>query len=338
MKRIVAFILTIAAAAGSASALATAQQPAGAAPAAEPPAGQQPPAGPGAGQGRGGRGGGRGGPIVPPVAFEDRTGFESMFDGKSLAPGATARAEARKAAAAKQAEEAKAAAAAGQPAPSGRGRGGFGGSPQPSLFQDWDGDPKFWRVENGVLVGESTPDKVVDPNTFLIWKGGTPGDFELKVEIKMNSTNSGIQYRSKMLPPNDGQAEGNAGHAWRLGGYQMDLDFNNQFPGQLYEEAGRGFLAERGTITYISRDGTKGQIGSLESADVLKALFKPGEWNQFHLIARGNTLIHIVNGHVTAVCVDDDVKGRSMAGLIGFQLHAGPPMKLEIRNVAIKLL
>jgi len=321
MNRIVGFILAIAAAAATTSALATAQQP---------------PAGPGGGQGRG-AGGGRGGPIVPPVAFEDRTGFESMFDGKSLTPGATARAEARKAAA-KAAEEAKAAAAAGQPAAGGRGRGGAGGGPQPSVFQDWDGDPKFWRVENGVIVGESTPDKTVGPNTFLIWKGGTPGDFELKVEIKMNSTNSGIQYRSKMLPPNDGQPEGTPGHAWRLGGYQMDLDFDNRYPGQLYEEAGRGFLAERGTITYISRDGTKGQIGSLENADVLKALFKPGEWNQFHLIARGNTLIHIVNGHVTAVCVDDDVKGRAMAGLIGFQLHAGPPMKLEIRNVAIKLL
>jgi 3-keto-disaccharide hydrolase len=321
MNRIVGFILAIAAAAATTSALATAQQP---------------PAGPGGGQGRG-AGGGRGGPIVPPVAFEDRTGFESMFDGKSLTPGATARAEARKAAA-KAAEEAKAAAASGQPAAGGRGRGGFGGGPQPSVFQDWDGDPKFWRVENGVIVGESTPDKTVGPNTFLIWKGGTPGDFELKVEIKMNSTNSGIQYRSKMLPPNDGQPEGTPGHAWRLGGYQMDLDFDNRYPGQLYEEAGRGFLAERGTITYISRDGTKGQIGSLENADVLKALFKPGEWNQFHLIARGNTLIHIVNGHVTAVCVDDDVKGRAMAGLIGFQLHAGPPMKLEIRNVAIKLL
>ena len=149
--------------------------------------------------------------MVPPVAFEDRTGFESMFDGKSLTPGATARAAARAAAAAKQAEEAKAAAAAGQPAPTGRGRGGLGGGPQPSLFQDWDGDPKFWRVENGVMVGESTPEKVVGPNTFLIWKGGTPGDFELKVEIKMNSTNSGIQYRSKMLPPNEGQPDGSPG-------------------------------------------------------------------------------------------------------------------------------
>ena len=336
MKRMLAVALTAAVAVGAVSTIgAGAQAPQGTAqPAAgAPQRGQQPPGGPAGGGGRG-----RGGPIVPPVAFEDRTGFENIFDGKSLTPGATGRADARAAAAAKQAEEAKAAAAAGQPAPTGRGRGGFGGGPQPSLFQDWDGDPKFWRVENGVMVGESTPEKTVGPNTFLIWKGGTPGDFELKVEIKMNSTNSGIQYRSKMLPPNEGQPDGTPGHAWRLGGYQMDLDFNNQYPGQLYEEAGRGFLAERGTITYISKDGTKGQIGSLESAEVLKALFKPGEWNQFHLIARGNTLIHIVNGHVTAVCLDDDVKGRSMAGLIGFQLHAGPPMKLEIRNVAIKLL
>ena len=95
--------------------------------------------------------------------------------------------------------------------------------------------------------------------------------------------------------------------------------------------------AERGKITYIAADGTKSTIGQLESAEALAATFKPGEWNQFHLIARGNTLVHIVNGHVTAVCIDDDLKNRSMGGLIGVQLHAGPPMKLELRNVAIKL-
>ena len=322
--------------------VASARMPAGAQAApgqgATPAAGQPPSAGqpPATGQGAAqGRGGGRGGPIVPPLAFEDRAGFDAMFNGSSLAPGAQQRETARAAAEAKRAEEAKAAAARGEQAPAGRGRGGFGGAPQPSLFQDCDGDPKFWRAENGLIVGESTPERVVGPNTFLIWKGGAPGDFELKVEIRMNSTNSGIQYRSRMLPPNDGASPG---HAWRLGGYQMDLDFANQYPGQLYEEAGRGFLAERGTMTYIGPDGAKGKIADLESAETLKALFKPGEWNQFHLIARGNTLIHIVNGHVTAVCVDDDRKGRSMGGLIGFQLHSGPPMKLEIRNPTIKLL
>ena len=293
----------------------------------QPPQGAQ---GQGAGQGQppaGGRqGGGGGGNLLPVTPFEDRTGFEPMFDGKSLTPGADAQAAAQK-----QRETAAAAAkAAGQPEPGRGGRGGGGGAPI-SMFQDWDGDPKFWRVENGTIVGESTPDKQVNPNTFIIWKGGTPGDFELKAEIKMNAGNSGIQYRSKMLPP------GPNGHAWRLGGYQMDMDFANTYPGHLYEEAGRAFLTNRGTISYIAPDGTKGTLGTLETAEMLKATFKPGDWNQFHLIARGNVLVHIVNGHVTSVTIDDDLKGRSMAGLIGFQLHVGPPMKLEIRNVAIKL-
>ncbi len=299
----------------------------GAAPAAQqqPPAGQ-PPQGRGDGRGQGGRGGG-GGRGIAVLPFEDRTGFESMFNGTALDPGE------------QQAQAARKAAADAQAAlpPDQRGRGGRGGGGAPiSRFQDWNGDPKFWRAENGTIVGESTPDKVVGPNTFLIWRGGTPGDFELKAEIRMNSTNSGIQYRSKMLAPNDGDGD-NPGHAWRLGGYQMDMDFSNQYPGILYEEAGRGFLAERGKTTYIAADGTKSTIGQLESAEALAATFKPGEWNQFHLIARGNTLVHIINGHVTAVCIDDDLKNRSMAGLIGFQLHTGPPMKLELRNVAIKL-
>jgi hypothetical protein len=296
---------------------------------AQAPTGQPPQAGaqtpPAGGGGRG-----RGGPQIAALPFDDRTGFDSMFDGKSLTPGEDQQRAAQL--------EAQKAAAARPPGDPGAGRGGRGrGGAQFSRFQDWDGDPQFWRVENGVIVGESTPDKVVGPNTFLIWRGATPGDFELKVEIRMNSTNSGIQYRSRMISPNQGTQPDRPGHAWRLGGYQMDMDFANNYPGGLYEEGGRGFLAERGTITYIAADGTKGMIGSLKTVDELKASFKPGDWNQFHLIARGNTLVHIVNGLVTAVCIDDDLKGRSMAGLIGFQLHSGAPMKLELRNLAIKL-
>ena len=134
-----------------------------------------------------------------------------------------------------------------------------------------------------------------------------------------------------MLPP------GPNGHAWRLGGYQMDMDFANQYPGHLYEEAGRALPHQpRHDLLHRARRH-EGHLGTLETAEMLKATFKPGDWNQFHLIARGGTLVHIVNGHVTSVTIDDDLKGRSMAGLIGFQLHIGPPMKLEIRNVAIKL-
>jgi hypothetical protein len=261
--------------------------------------------------GRGGRGGGQGS-AIPVMPFSDRTGFESMFNGRDLAGTA---------------------AGAAVPAPAG-GRGGRGGG---ATFETWDGDPTFWRVEGGVIVGESTPEKVVNPNTFLIWRGGTPGDFELKAEIRMNSTNSGIQYRSRPVPANQGRAADSPGHAWRLGGYQMDLDHANRFPGAIFEEQGRGFLATRGMAVYIAPDGTKSQIGTLQTAEFLASTYRPGEWNQFHIIARGNSLVHVVNGHVTAVLIDDDAKGRSMGGLIGLQLHSGAPMKLEVRNIAIKL-
>jgi hypothetical protein len=192
---------------------------------------------------------------------------------------------------------------------------------------NWDGDPTFWRVENGELVGETTAEKPLKVNTFAVWRGGKPKDFELKVEYRISATNSGIQYRSVELP--------DVGK-WVLKGYQADIDAQNTYTGQLYEERGRGFLALRGQATYIP-DGQKPRvIGSLESGDALKALIKVNDWNQFHVIARGNTLVHILNGHVMAVTVDDDPKNGASSGLLGFQLHMGPPMKAEFRNIWLK--
>jgi hypothetical protein len=196
-------------------------------------------------------------------------------------------------------------------------------------LKNWDGDPKFWRVEGGALVGQSTPEKTVKPNTFLIWRGGEPKDFELKVEFRMNATNSGIQYRSVELPDVA---------KWVLKGYQADIDFDNQYTGQIYEERGRGFLALRGQAAYVT-DGQKPRaVGALENGDALKALIKQNEWNQVHIIARGSTIVQIVNGHVMSVLVDDDTKNRTLGGLIGFQMHMGPPMKVEFRNVWLKKL
>ena len=242
----------------------SAQQP----PAGQPPQGQPP-------EGRG-RGGGRG---PAPIPFDDRTGFDAIFDGTSM--------------------------------------------------KNWDGDPAYWRVEGGSLVGESTEANPVKQNTFLIYRGGEPADFELKVEFRINNTNSGIQYRSVQVPADDKTGK------WVLKGYQADIDIANQFTGMLYEERGRGFLAPRGTAGYVS-ETQRGTIGLLENGDALKAYIKDKDWNQFHVIASGNTLIHILNGHVTAVFVDDDVKNRTMKGLLGFQIHTGPPMKIEFRNIYLK--
>jgi len=107
----------------------------------------------------------------------------------------------------------------------------------------------------------------------------------------------------------------------------------------IYEERGRGFLMQRGQAVYIGADAKPKMIGDLErSPDDLKGLIKAGDWNNVHLIARGNTIVNIVNGHVTAMLVDDDAKGRALKGLLGFQIHVGPPMKIEFRNIYLKTL
>ena len=112
--------------------------------------------------------------------------------------------------------------------------------------EGWDGDPAFWRAANGALIGQSSSENPVKQNTFLIWRGGAPKDFELKVEYRLSATNSGIQIRSVQLPagPDIGK--------WVMKGYQADIDAENQFTGQIYEERGRGFLAMRGQATFIA--------------------------------------------------------------------------------------
>ena len=233
----------------------------------------------------------------------------------------------------------------------GRGRGGRGGGPRgadPLVLDDhtgfdsifdgstlkgWDGDPAFWRVENGAIVGQSTEQNPLKQNTFVIWRGGQPADFELKVEYRMNSTNSGIQFRSVQLP------EGPEVGKWVLKGYQADIDFANMFTGQIYEERGRGFLAMRGQAVYVPESGRPRVIGNLQqSTDELKALIKTNDWNQVHIIARGNTIMQILNGAVSSIVVDDDPKGRALSGLLGFQMHVGAPMKVEFRNIWLKKL
>jgi len=195
-------------------------------------------------------------------------------------------------------------------------------------LKGWDGDTNYWRAENGVIVGETTKEKPLTRNTFLVWRDGNPADFELKLEFRMNSTNSGIQYRSVELT--------DVGK-WVLKGYQADIDFQNTYTGQLYEERGRGFLSMRGQMATIPAEGQRPKvIANLKTSDDLKGAIKINDWNLMHIIARGNTMIHIMNGQLTSVFIDDDAKNRAMSGLLGFQIHVGPPMKIEFRNVYLK--
>lgn len=197
-------------------------------------------------------------------------------------------------------------------------------------LNNWDGDPTFWRAENGEIIGESTADKVVKVNTFLIWKGGTLKDFELKADFKLSeAANSGIQYRSVVLPEVA---------KWSMKGYQADMDGSDTYTGQLYEERARGFLAMRGQYTRMLPGKSLKLIGSVGESAALKALIKPNDWNQIHIVAKGNTLIHSVNGHVMAIFIDEDPDARALEGQLGLQLHMGKPMKNEFRNIYLKKL
>jgi len=121
-------------------------------------------------------------------------------------------------------------------------------------------------------------------------------------------------------------------------GYQADMDAQQQYTGQIYEERGRGFLAMRGQFTYIGDKQKPALVGSLGDNNELKAFIHNDDWNDLHLIARGNTIIQVLNGHVMSMLIDDDTSGRRMEGLIGIQVHRGQPMIISVRNIRLKKL
>jgi hypothetical protein len=193
-------------------------------------------------------------------------------------------------------------------------------------LQGWDGDPAFWRVEGGVIVGQTKPGAIPKQNTFLIWRGGAPADFELLVEYRLTGGNSGVQYRSSELPD----------IRWAMRGYQADIDAAQQYTGQIYEERGRGFLALRGQSASIATGAKPAILGSLGSDAELKAAVDAQGWNEYRIVARGSLLLQILNGRAMSMLLDDDIRNRKMKGLIGIQLHAGEPMKIEVRNVRLR--
>jgi hypothetical protein len=200
----------------------------------------------------------------------------------------------------------------------------------------WDGDPKYWRVENGSLVGEVTPETLLKINTFIIWRGGITRDFELKADYRISAQgNSGINYRSVEVP----------GMPYVMRGYQADIDGESRnsngvrYTGQNYEERGRLFLARRGDITRLETGMIPEIIGSVGDSRQLESyIHGSDDWNHYLLIVRGNVCIHILNGHVMSIVVDDDPAGRKLEGELGVQVHVGPPMKVEYRNILYKPL
>ena len=217
-------------------------------------------------------------------------------------------------------------------------------SPAKPLFNGrtlagWDGDPRFWRVEDGVIVGETKPDNKAEHNTFLIYRGGTFADFELTFRYQVTGYNSGVQYRSV--------DEGD----WVVRGYQADFEDRwhtsdaglvDRFSGMLFDEMGRMFLGQRGEAVVVRgnpddpRKPAIEKIATLGDAAELEKVIRRDGWNEYRIIAHGFQFIHIINGRVMAICIDEDKANRRASGIIAFQLHAGPPMRIRVKDIRIR--
>ena len=198
-------------------------------------------------------------------------------------------------------------------------------------LKGWNGDPKFWSVQNGAITGKTTKENPTKGNTFIIWEGKT-GNFDLRLDYKIIGGNSGIQYRSFKA---DGPDE------WRIGGYQADFEAGDTFSGICYGERFRGILSLRGkkTILTVGDDGKlKKEVEDFaKDADIAKAI-KKEDWNSYRIVARNFNLTHYINGVKTTQVIDRDRKTRRAEGLLALQLHAGPPMNVQFKNIRIKEL
>ncbi|MBN2473943.1 MAG: DUF1080 domain-containing protein [Pirellulales bacterium] len=197
-------------------------------------------------------------------------------------------------------------------------------------LEGWDGNPKFWRVEDGTITGETTAENPTNGNTFIIWRGGKPADFELKLECRLHNHNSGIQFRSFEDPEKFGK--------WVIGGYQTDVEGSGRFSGILYGERYRGILAERGDKTVIGSDHKPKIVGKVGDPDELLKKIDLTGWNEYEITAKGNHIVQKINGQVTVDVTDEDAEMARSDGLIALQLHAGPPMKVQFRNIRLKEL
>lgn len=198
----------------------------------------------------------------------------------------------------------------------------------------WEGNADFWSVQDGAITGKTTKEKPTAGNTFLVWKDGEVGDFELTFRYKFaagsTSGNSGVQYRSKLVDATK----------FVVSGYQADFEVGAKYSGILYEEKGRGILALRGQQVKITAGQAPNKpkievTGEAGKSDEIQASIKLGEWNEYRIVAKGGHLQHFINGHKTIDVMDETAEGAKK-GILALQLHAGPPMEVQFKEIILK--
>jgi hypothetical protein len=217
----------------------------------------------------------------------------------------------------------------------------------------WEGKTNLWSVRDGAITGQTTSEAdLPTANTFLVYMGAQPANFELRMKFKLTAendkgqANSGVQYRSKVIDAAE----------FIIGGYQADID-NGRYIGMLYEERGRGILMQPGQKIRIDppkaeaaaadapkKAKQKGAKASIETVatvttpEQLKEIYKFGQWTDLVIIAKGNHTQHFVNGKLTADVTDNDPAAAAKSGVIALQLHRGPPMTVQFKDLQLKTL
>ena len=187
----------------------------------------------------------------------------------------------------------------------------------------------FWSVEDGCITGRTTKEKPTKGNTFLVYKDEV-ADFELTFKYKIIGGNSGVQYRSKLVDEK----------GYVVAGYQADFEAGKTYSGILYEEKGRGILAQRGQKTVIKEGAAPNKpkievAGEVGKSAEIQAKIKADDWNDYRIVAKGGHLQHFING-VQTIDVTDETALGAKKGILALQLHAGPAMVVQFKDLVLK--
>jgi len=201
----------------------------------------------------------------------------------------------------------------------------------------WDGLADFWSVKDGVIRGQTTREKPTRGNTFCLWRGGANKgllkNFALKLKFRIQNGNSGVQYRSFVANPKRNK--------YRVAGYQAEVQNAPGKVGFLYDEARRGWLVNVGDIMELNVAGGKLKKEVVGKVADRKALIDAGyyknkDWNEYTIICRGNHIVQYLNGYQTIELIDNDAQRRTLEGHLALQIHSGPPMIVEFKDIRIK--
>jgi len=188
----------------------------------------------------------------------------------------------------------------------------------------WRGDESIWSVEDGAINGQTTSPTQLKANNFLIWEGGEPADFELRLEYKILGGNSGIYFHAEP------RAEGDP-----LVGPQADFSADHRWTGVLMEWKKRNILAGRGQKVEIDEKGNRKVVGSVGDPQELLKKVRDKDWNAYTLITRGGHTVLKINGITMCEVTDRDPR-RTPKGHLALQVHRGPPMKVQFRNIRMR--